>query len=149
MSVETYTRIYDEVVIAMQKVQPNTKFVGMALAARVEPHYFEYFLDPKNHKPGDPLDFISYHFYANAPHRQTPDAAQYRYLVRADRFLKTLRFIGDICKRPSPSTKTTIGELGVISADDGGQGGPARITAPIPNSYWNLAGASALTCTAS
>jgi hypothetical protein len=76
MSVETYTRIYDEVVIAMQKVQPNTRFVRMALAAPVERQYFEYFLDPKNHKPGDPLDFISQHFYANPPPEEIADADQ-------------------------------------------------------------------------
>src|SRR5215475_11376164 len=62
---ETYTRLYDEVVIALKKVQPDTKFVGLALAIPIEPHYFEYFLDHKNHKPGVPLDFISYHFYAS------------------------------------------------------------------------------------
>ena len=61
---ETYTRLYDEVVTAMKKVQPDMKFVGLALAMETDPHYFEYFLDHKNHRPGVPLDFISYHFYA-------------------------------------------------------------------------------------
>ena len=61
---ETYTRLYDEVVTAMKKVQPGMKFVGLALAMSTDPHYFEYFLDHKNHQRGVPLDFISYHFYA-------------------------------------------------------------------------------------
>lgn len=43
--------------------------------------------------------------------------------------------------RLSPATKTTIDELGVISADDAAQGEPGHIAKPIPNSYWNLAGA--------
>ena len=59
---ETYTRLYDAVVTAMRKVQPNTKFVGLALAMTTDPHYFEYFLNHKNHKKNVPLDFISYHF---------------------------------------------------------------------------------------
>jgi hypothetical protein len=58
---ETYTEIYDAVVESIRAVEPKTKFVGMALAAPSEkPRYFEYFLNPKNHKPGIPLDFISY-----------------------------------------------------------------------------------------
>ena len=138
---ENYTRLYDEVVTAMKKVQPDLKFVGLALALEIEPHYFEYFLDHKNHKPGVPLDFISYHFYANAATDETPEVEQFTYFDQADGFLKTVRYIEAIRKRLSPETKTTIDELGVISADDGGQNDPGHITKPIENSYWNLAGA--------
>lgn len=143
-SPETYTRLYDEVVLAMKKVQPDTKFVGLALAIPVEPHYFEYFLDPKNHKPGVPLDFISYHFYATPQEPQegqTPEVDQYTFFDQADGFLKTVHYIEAIRKRLSPATKTTIDELGSISADDGGQNDPAHVTKPIPNSYWILSGA--------
>ena len=72
MSVETYPRPCDEVVIAMKKMQPDMKPVGMALAAWVEPHYFEHFLDPKNHNPRDLLDFIPHHCGANAPDGRGP-----------------------------------------------------------------------------
>src|SRR2546421_10546844 len=44
ISPETYTRLYDEVVLAMKKVQPDTRFVGLALAMETNPKYFEYFL---------------------------------------------------------------------------------------------------------
>ena len=138
---ETYTRLYDEVVTAMKKVQPDLKFVGLALALETEPHYFEYFLDHKNHKPGVPLDFISYHFYANAAPDEAPEVEQFTYFDQAEGFLKTVRYIEAIRKRLSPETKTTIDELGVISADDGGQNDPGHITKPIGNRYWNLAGA--------
>lgn len=138
---ETYTRLYDEVVIAMKTVQPDMKFVGLALALENDPHYFEYFLDHKNHKPGVPLDFISYHFYANAPTDENPSAEQFTYFDQADGFLKSARYIEAIRKRLSPEIKTTIDELGVISADDGAQGDPGHTTKPIENSYWNLAGA--------
>src|SRR5215470_3432194 len=138
---ETYTRLYDEVGLAMKKVQPNTKFVGLALAMTVEPHYFEYFLDHKNHKPGVPLDFISYHFYAVPTPDQTPEVEQFTYFDQAEGFLKAVRYVEAIRKRLSPETRTTIDELGVISADDTAQGEPGHVSKPIENSYWNLAGA--------
>src|SRR5205085_11052383 len=51
------------------------------------------------------------------------------------------RYIESIRKRLSPETKTTIDELGVISADDITQDQPGHVAKPIENSYWNLAGA--------
>lgn len=141
MSPETYTRLYDEVVLAMKKVQPATKFVGLALAMETNPKYFEYFLDHKNHKPGVPLDFLSYHFYAVPSLDETPEVEQFTFFAQADGFLKTVRYIEAIRKRLSPETKTTVDELGAISADDQAQGEPGHVTKPIPESYWNLAGA--------
>jgi hypothetical protein len=138
---ETYTRLYDETVTAMKKVQPDMKFVGLALATPTDPHYFEYFLDHKNHKPGIPLDFISYHFYAIPTPDQTPEVEQFSYFDQAEGFLKTVRYVEAIRKRLSPETKTTIDELGVIAADDLAQGQPGYVAKPIDNSYWNLAGA--------
>ena len=138
---ETYTRLYDEVVLAMKTVQPETKFVGLAMAMETEPRYFEYFLDHRNHKPGVPLDFISYHFYAVPSKDETPEVEQFTYFAQADGFLKTVRYIEAIRKRLSPETKTTVDELGVISADDLAQAEPGHVSQPIPNSYWNLAGA--------
>ena len=138
---ETYTKLYDEVVLAMKKVQPDMKFVGLALAMTTDPHYFEYFLDHKNHKPGVALDFISYHFYAVPSVDETPEVEQFTYFAQADGFLKTVRYVEAIRRRLSPETKTTTDELGVISADDLAQGTPGHVAQPIPNSYWNLAGA--------
>jgi hypothetical protein len=141
ISPETYTHLYDEVVLAMKKVQPATKFVGLALAMETNPKYFEYFLDHKNHKPGVPLDFISYHFYAVPSLDETPEVEQFTFFAQADGFLKTVRYIEAIRKRLSPETKTTVDEVGAISADDQEQGEPGHATKPIPESYWNLAGA--------
>ena len=138
---ETYTRLYDETVTAIKKVQPKMKFVGLALAIPIDPRYFEYFLDHKNHKPGVPLDFISYHFYAVPTADETPEVEQFTYFDQAEGFLKTVRYIEAIRKRLSPETKTTIDELGVISADDTAQGEPGHVARPIEDSYWNLAGA--------
>jgi len=138
---ETYTRLYDEVVTAMRNVRPDLKFVGLALAMPTDPHYFEYFLDHKNHKPGVPLDFISYHFYAVPTADETPEVEQFTYFDQADGFLKAVRYIESIRNRLSPETKTTIDELGVISADDTVQDQPGHVVKPIEDSYWNLAGA--------
>ena len=52
-----------------------------------------------------------------------------------------MRYIESIRRRLSPETKTTIDELGVISADDTAQDQPGHVAKPIENSYWNLAGA--------
>jgi hypothetical protein len=142
MTPEQYTARYDAVVSAIRKVSPNTKFVGLALAMPHDPRMFNYFLDHKNHKPGIPLDMISYHFYASPGADETPEIQQYTFFEQADRFLQTVRYIDAIRMRLSPATRTTVDEIGSISADDGAQGQPGHVTKPIPNSYWNLSGAT-------
>jgi glycosyl hydrolase family 39 (putative alpha-L-iduronidase) len=142
MSPEMYTKLYDAVVMAMRKVQPDLRFVGLALAMpSLNPRYFEYFLDPKNHQPGIPLDFISYHFYAVPTPDQTPEIQGYTFFAQADGFLNTVRYVEEIRKRLSPTTRTTLDEIGAISADDLAQAQPGHVTKPIPNSYWSLTGA--------
>ncbi|HVT93904.1 MAG TPA: hypothetical protein VHD76_13755 [Bryobacteraceae bacterium] len=139
---EQYTARYDAIVQAIRKVAPNMKFVALALAApSVNPRMFEYFLDRKNHKPGIPIDMISYHFYATPGADETPEIQQFTFFRQADHFIDTVRYIDAIRQRLSPSTRTTIDEIGSISADDGKQGEPGHVTKPIPNSYWNLSGA--------
>jgi hypothetical protein len=119
------------------------KFVGLALAfPSGDPHMFEYFLNPRNHKPGIPLDMISYHFYAVPTPDQSLDTQQYTFFDQADRFIATTRYVDAIRQRLSPSTQTTVDEIGSISADDQSQGKPGHVTKPIPASYWNLSGAT-------
>ncbi|HEV3326266.1 MAG TPA: glycosyl hydrolase family 39 [Puia sp.] len=133
---ETYTKIYDAVVTAIRKVAPRTKFVGLALADPNHPEWFEYFLDPKHHKAGVPLDMISYHFYALGAVQQGLDVMQYTFFDRADGFLNVVRYIESIRKRLSPMTKTTVDEIGSILNSDF-----STPSAPIPDGYWNLSGA--------
>ncbi|HWB92729.1 MAG TPA: hypothetical protein VG605_12785, partial [Puia sp.] len=135
---ESYTRLYDAVTAAIKKESPETKFVGMALAYSDRPEWFEYFLDRKHHKAGTPLDMISYHFYALGSTEQGADVMQYTFFDQADVFLRGVKFIESIRKRLSPTTKTTIDELGSILENDNDV--PDRKT-PIPHSYWNLSGA--------
>jgi hypothetical protein len=141
MTPEEYTARYDAIVEGIHRVSPETKFMGMALAApRDNPYYFEYFLNPANHKPGIPLDYISYHFYAIPTPTQTIADWQYTYFDQADGFLTAVRYIENIRKRLSPQTKTDTDELGVISTDDLSQDQPGPVAQPIPPAYWNLAG---------
>lgn len=143
MTPKQYTERYDAVVSAIKRVAPTMKFVGLALAGpSFHPEMFEYFLDAKNHKPGIPLDMISYHFYATPTRDESPEVQQFTFFEQADGFLNTARYVEAIRKRLSPQTETTIDEIGCISADDGGQDAPGHVTAPIPNSYWNLCGAT-------
>jgi len=141
-SPEAYTRLYDAVVTAMRAVEPTTKFVGVSLAfPGQQPAFFEHFLNPKNHRPGIPLDFISYHFYAVPTPDQGTELQPHVFFAQADGFLNTVRYVEVIRKRLSPATRTTINEIGSIAADDLGQGAPGYVFRPIPGSYWNLAGA--------
>ncbi|HLX65778.1 MAG TPA: hypothetical protein VKR41_02245 [Puia sp.] len=132
----SYTRIYDAVVSSIRKVSPGTKFVGMALAYPDRPEWFEYFLNPANHKPGIPLDMISYHFYAGGSIQQGTPVMQYTFFDQADGFLKEVKFIESIRKRLSPATRTTVDEIGSILSSDNNDN-----NAIIPDDYWNVSGA--------
>ena len=103
----------------------------MAAADRLK--YYEYFLDPKNHRPGIPIDAISYHFYANpGDGDQASKPEEWNFCGQADKFLATVRKIEAIRKHLSPGTKTAIDELGVIAPDQSWKNQPL---------YWNAAGA--------
>jgi hypothetical protein len=138
MTPEQYTERYDAIVSAIHAVSPETRFVGMALAMpSLAPHFFEYFLDHKNHRPGTPLDMISYHFYASPVAGETVDDWQYTFFDQEAGFLNTVRYVEEIRKRLSPQTRTDLDELGVILPTDNTS---ADNVAP-PAAYWNLAGA--------
>ena len=135
---EDYTKRYDAIVEGIRKVSPNTKFMGLALAIPGNnPKYFEYFLNPKNHKPGIPLDYISFHFYATPALDETLDGWQHTFFNQAEGFLATTRYILAIRDRLSPQTKIDTDELGVILPTDNT---PAD-KLPLPAAYWNAAGA--------
>jgi hypothetical protein len=140
---EDYTKRYDAIVGGIHKVSPDTKFMGIALAvAGGNPKYYEYFLDPKNHQPGIPLDFISFHFYASPALDESLDGWQHTFFNQADGFLATTRFILAIRDRLSPETKTDTDELGVILPTDGLEIAASKpLPDHIPHRYWNAAGA--------
>ena len=130
---QQYTERYDAIVSAIHQVSPQTRFVGLAMAYADRLNYYEYFLNPANHRPGIPLDMISYHFYADPQKGGHPaNPATWHFCEQADGFLATVRKIESIRQRPSPATQTTIDELGVIAPDESWQNQPI---------YWNAAGA--------
>jgi len=135
-SAQDYTARYDAVAAAIHAVSPDTKFVALALAAPSDhPEMFEYFLDHKNHRPGIPLDMISYHFYATPAASETPDHWQYTFFDQANGFLNTVRYVEQIRKRLSPETRTTLDEIGsILPGDPEGK-------ETIPDIYWNASGA--------
>ena len=137
-----YVEQYDAIVEAVRKVVPDMKFVALALSyPEGGAHMFEYFLDPKNHKPGIPLDYISFHVYADPTADQTLDHWQFTFFDRANEFLAATRYILRIRDRLSPTTKVMISEAGSILSGDMFQGEPNHIEKPIPPAYWNLSGA--------
>ena len=137
-----YVERYDAIVEAVRKVAPQMKFVGLALSyPEGGAHMFEYFLDPKNHKPGIPLDYISFHVYADPSADQALDQWQYTFFARANEFLAATRYILRIRDRLSPATKVMINEAGSILSGDMFQGEPNHVEKPIPAAYWNLSGA--------
>lgn len=141
-SPEDYTKNYDAVVSALHAVDPQMKFVGLALAfPERNPAMFEYFLNHANHKPGIPLDMISYHFYATPTKEQTADNWQYTFFDQSERFIVATRFIESIRKRLSPETRTTMDEIGSILPTDWHPDTPNAAGPAIPPIYWNASGA--------
>jgi hypothetical protein len=140
---EDYTKRYDAIVEGIRRVSPNSKFMGLALAAPgANPKYFEYFLNPKNHKKGIPLDYISFHFYASPAMDESLDGWQHTFFNQAEGFLATTRYILAIRDRLSPETKVDTDELGVILPTDGVEIAASKAMPDhIPHRYWNAAGA--------
>jgi len=134
MTPAQYTARYDAMVLAMRRVDPKMKFIGMSLAyPHKSPEFFEYFLNPKNHKQDVPIDMISYHFYAKAAQDATFDSLQYSFFEQAESFINTVRYIENIRQKLSPKTGTAINEIGSIL--------PGVKPEKIPLEYWNLSGA--------
>lgn len=111
-----YTARYDAIVEAVHKVSPDTRFVGLALASTVsDPAFTTHFLNPKNHRPGTPLDYVSYHFYAQ--YRADQGRAEQAATVfdQADQFLDTLRYVAAIRDQLSPATGIMATEIGAMN----------------------------------
>src|SRR5438477_4235647 len=140
MTPEFYTAVYDATVTELQQVAPQMKFIGMGLGPSGplnQPKYFEYFLDGRHHRPGIPLDAISYHFYALPSPDESAEVMEHTFFNQADDFVNVVRYIESIRKRLSPRTETFVNGAGTILPDSRAP----RLPRPIPGSYWNLSGA--------
>src|SRR5580698_4760022 len=142
-SPQQYVERYDAIAQAVLKVAPAMKFVALALSAPSDaPGMFTYFLDPKNHQPSVPLDYISFHVYATPSADQTLDSWQYTFFDQAHEFVAVTHYILQIRDHLSPSTKIMVNEAGSILNGDMTQGEPGHVEKPIPAAYWNLSGAT-------
>ncbi len=137
LSPERYNEIYDEIVAQVAKVSPRTKFVGPALSglSAYTIDFVSHFLNPAKHRPGTPVDWISYHFYA-IPKADTMNGWQASF-EQADTFFKWVDQAEAIRTRLSPRTRTTVNEAGTILPTDSFQPAPE----PIPAAYWNYSAA--------
>lgn len=139
---EQYTTCYDAIVGQLHALDPKMKFVGLAMAfPERDPAMLEYFLDHAHHKPGIPIDMISYHFYAIPTREQTAEDWQYSFFDQADRLIASIRFIEQMRKRLSPQTRTTMDEVGSILPTDWHPDDPDNPGPPIPPAYWHVSGA--------
>jgi len=135
MSPAYYTKVYDAIVTGIQQVQPNMKFMGLALAGHNEFDFYQYFLDKRNHQPDIPIDYISFHFYASCQNRN--ESSEYTsFFSQADTFIKEVKQIEKIRQQLSPETKVDIDEVGAILPSDN-DANPGTI----PDTYWNAVAA--------
>ncbi|KAL0484627.1 nol6 [Acrasis kona] len=110
--VEYYTKVYDKVVAKVKKYLPNAEFIGLSLTdPRKNFDYMSYFLNSSNHDANIPLDWISYHFYSLPDSKSTLAKQMFQ---QADDFLSYIPIFEKIRSSLSPTTKTTINELGTI-----------------------------------
>ena len=135
---EDYTREYDAIVEAVQNISPDTRFMGLSLAQPASHlDLVQYFLNPSNHLPGIPIDYISYHFYAVPGPQETIDQWQYSLFQQVDQFLSTVAAVETIRMQLAPTTRTDIDELGSILPTDA----PPAVGVTPPAAWWNLSAA--------
>lgn len=135
ISPKMYNAIYDAVTADLHQLDPQMKFCGLALEDPARgAEYITTFLDRRNHRPGVPLDMISYHFYSAPSPDESPEIQQHTIFEQADKFLTAVRYIQSIKMRMAPSTRSYINELGSFSGD------AKSLDPKLPSSYWTLAG---------
>lgn len=142
MSAKQYTALYDAIVEAVRKVDPQMKFMGpgMASASYFDPRWVSYFLDPKNHKPGIPIHAFSFHFYASPGANEPPEVQQYTFFNQVDEHAKVVRYIAELRRLLSPETLLAINEAGAIPFAWVDLNTPS-LGVKIPPGYWNLSAA--------
>jgi hypothetical protein len=139
---QEYVAEYDAIVSRLRAIDPQMKFVGLALAfPERAPDMVEYFLDHQHHKPGIPIDMVSYHFYAAPRFEQNVDSWQYTFFDQADRFLATMRYADAMRRRLSPETKVAFDEVGTELPTDWHPDKPNDAGPAIPPIYWNASAA--------
>jgi hypothetical protein len=115
MPVREYTALYDATVTAVRKVEPGMKFVGLVMGLPEEhPGDVLYFLDPKHHASGIPLDAITLHFYARYGPWDARPAQVASTFAQAKAFVDDMRYVSAVRDLESPATQVMVDELGTI-----------------------------------
>jgi len=136
LSPADYTRLYDVIVAAVKKVAPHMKFMGPVVGDIAHAEYFTYFMDPKNHEPGIPLDMLSYHMFVLPDADEAADVMPYTVFQQADKFLIAAAYIDAIRRRFAPQALTDVVDIATMLPDPLAP----KLTQPIPRSYWSLSG---------
>jgi len=133
----SYTLLYDAMVAGMRRFAPSgtrdLQWMGMALALHREWQWYEHFLNASNHVPGTPLDWISFHFYAQ-PLSRTDPVAYRKFFPDADDFVEEVKVVMALRDKLAPRVMLDVNECGVILTDDNTAGAPL-----FPLVYWNAA----------
>jgi hypothetical protein len=137
LSAADYTRLYDAIVSAVRKVAPGLKFMGPVVGDISHAGYFLYFLDPKNHQPGIPLDMLSYHIFVLPDADESPDVMSYTVFQQADKYLLAAAYIDALRQHFVPEARTDVVDVATMLPDPLAP----KLAHPIPRSYWNLSGA--------
>jgi hypothetical protein len=141
---EQYTARCDAIVDAIRKTAPQMKFVGMSIShasASSLFQYMEYFLDSKHHRPGIPIDTVSYHYYAHPSADEPPESWPFSVFQQTAQFVNEVGYAETIRQRLAPQTRTAINEVGVILPQDFEALFPGYAFKPFPAFFWNLSAA--------
>ena len=122
IGVMEYICLYDAIVAAVRDMADpghEVQFVGMAYANVDVELYddFTTFLNHSNHRPGTPLDWVSYHWYSE-PQSRTNVTVFEGFFADNEHFVGVVEDIEAIRKQLSPQTRTTIDEVGVVLPGD-------------------------------
>jgi hypothetical protein len=110
------------------------KFMGPAVADPAHAEYFNYFLDPKNHQPGIPIDMLSYHMFLYPDADESAEVMSYSFFQQADKFLLAAAYIEELRRRLIPKTGTDVVDIATMLPDPLAP----TLARPIPRSYWSL-----------
>jgi hypothetical protein len=136
LSPRDYTRLYDAIVGAVRKVAPQMKFMGPVVGDVSHAEFLAYFLNPKNHRPGIPIDMISYHFFVLPDSDESDDVMAYTFFQQADKYLLAAGYIETLRKLLVPDARTDVVDVATMLPDPLAP----TLTRPIPRSYWSLSG---------
>lgn len=160
LSIEQYTRLYDQTVIAIRKIDPGVQFIAPEFAGLQNLFDAErYFLNAKNHDPAAwPIQWFAFHNYVMATSDPTTWQKAYftgeggQFGATTAEFGKVLQKIMEIRDQLSPKTKIAVDELGTFNtltpidtAHFDMENNPATASAPYSAYnplYWVASGAN-------